>query len=181
MINVFYNLFVLQKYFVVKGNVKFRHIILLVYTTFLGLSYIFPNRLWAFSTILVFPIFIQIGIWMLFIALVFPGILSIIDHGIDRAGYFIFIKYKKFAPYIIGLSSLALLLIAWNDHILFGDSDAAYSFVKDFPSKTIFGHNRVFSVVIYKIFCSIISFCATCWRSITILHIIFGIILDYNI
>ena len=159
-----------------QGKPQLRHILVLIYVAILCLAYIFPYKLWSFSTITLYPLWLQLIFWIFLIGLVLPEILSFIDKFLERSGNFLFVKNRNLSPYIITVISLIILIIAWNDHVLLGDSHEAISYVKQFPERINFSHTRIFPIALYRIFCVMFSFAVSFWQVISILHVLAGVL-----
>lgn len=138
----------------------------------LGLSYAFPYKLWAFSTIAVFPIWFQVFFWLSLASLVFPTTLRYIDRVLQILGGAVFVKYRSLSPFIIFMAGSGLMTLAWFDNMLLGDSNLVYDSLKNVRGDILFEHNRILSIYIYRGMVGAFSWLLSPWRVLSIFHII---------
>ena len=153
-----------------------RAMIILIFSFLLILSYLFPHKFWAFSAITIYPLWFQLVVWILILLLFFNKTVFYIDDLIDKISNLIYVKKDKKYLLMLFFAIFVMLLISWNDHCLLGNTEECVEAVRNFPQKITTNIRRLPNVVTFKLFCMMSSKILSCWRTISILHIILGLI-----
>ncbi|RKZ30421.1 hypothetical protein DRQ27_04845 [bacterium] len=153
-----------------------RAIIIFIFSFLLILSYLFPYKFWAFSAITIYPLWFQLIVWGLILLLLFDKTVFYVDSLINKISNRIYVRKDKRYFLTLFFALFIILLISWNDHCLLGNTEECVEAVRNFPQKITTDIRRLPNVVTLKLFCMISSKIFSCWRTISILHIIFGLI-----
>ena len=135
-----------------------RAMIILIFSFLLILSYLFPHKFWAFSAITTYPIWAQVIFWGLIVSLFFKKTSVFIEKIVSDLADFLYAKRRKAAPYIVAVFAAIILIIAWNNHLFWGDTGECLQFVSDFPRKIDIHNKDYLTTAVYKLFCTVFFF-----------------------